>query len=141
MPLGEMGCIASFDNPYQHPNVVVPEIRGPAAVLTLRDLDALVESRLADARRAAVEEQRVACMRAWEEGRIRGYGKGVEDGRQATSERLKGLASTVHWLGERLAKRADADRTTIKAERDFIEQEAANVRAVENALRRFESDV
>lgn len=109
-------------NPYvdhsdQYVRVDVPE----PPVLTLRDLERMVKARLDVERTDAATRQRMACHEAWERGRE----FGVRDGYQRAKDNIYRAVEEVanrHLNHDvrRLADRAERQRTTIKAEREFI---------------------
>lgn len=122
----DAGMIPHRANPYQdhgdinrYPGRVVPE----PTVLTMRDVDRMMQAKLADAAREAAEDRQKACAFAWEQGHRHGAEWGREHvGGEIADAIRRGLNHTLRRLGQ------DRKRTTIQAERDHIEQMAAILR-------------
>lgn len=121
----QCGFVPSPANPYTDHS---DQYRGPVevpepVVLTMRDVDRMVRAKLDDARRESRAETRRECEQAWETGRWHGNA----EGRQYERKRLTDAVNEVlqRRLGHtdrKLRERADKQRTTIAAEREFIAQ-------------------
>lgn len=117
--------LAHRGNPYASNTDAWPEAIPDPVVLTIRDLDRLVAGRLAEADRHALDRERRACAKAWEEGRAAGQQDGYRDGIHFAIERVTGILNgRLNHILRRLNDRADAPKSTIARERAAIASEA-----------------
>lgn len=125
MPHDLYAVAASPRNPYADHGEAWPAPVPDPVVLTIRDLDRLVASRVAEADRQALDRERRACAQAWDEGHTAGRQNGYREGIQFVYERVTGILNgRLNHILRRLAERRDRPKSTIAHERDAIANEA-----------------
>jgi hypothetical protein len=102
------------------------EIPAPAP-LTVNDIEQLVSLKVTQKREEWEREKQAACADAWDQGRDVGVKDGVEARQREVQEIVR---RELQWVARRLEDRFDRRKTTIRAEREFIEDEAKKLRNV-----------